>query len=442
MGYLLAKRAAVLVAVLSLVACQVTEEKIELWKGTQNGPKKLAGTLIDSDVPTELRAKAAVALVEIQEWQLFRESFQKMQAADADAVILAVAPILGELSRGEGAGAQEDTLTNIQLNAKDALFVMYDFAGPEARAALEKPLIAWCVEGNYNIRAMSGDYNVKTIVKKIGRPAARALVPLLTIDQIAVKFVAELIREVDDEETRRAASAQIAKSLVDNVKKIQEVHLISASIIGGAPVADALLALATDDDLSDELQRLSLRAFSVALDEGNVSLTGAHVDKLFSMAGSSEYDQYQREETYYVIAQGKREEDVPRIREMLKEKNFFWKAVGLRCLLRMNGKDLLAGALEDLGAAKVGDDGDDVTEVVSRIAAFPDLLPEVRGLLSSGDLFSRAIAVYVLAGIGEKKDAAELGKLAGDGSKLPAGFEHKTLGEAAAAAVKELGKKG
>ena len=27
--------------------CEVNEEKIELWKGTKNGPKKLAGTVID-----------------------------------------------------------------------------------------------------------------------------------------------------------------------------------------------------------------------------------------------------------------------------------------------------------------------------------------------------------------------------------------------------------
>ena len=41
------------VLVFGLLGCEVNEEKIELWKGTQNGPKKLAGTLIDPEI--ELR---------------------------------------------------------------------------------------------------------------------------------------------------------------------------------------------------------------------------------------------------------------------------------------------------------------------------------------------------------------------------------------------------
>ena len=37
-------------ALLIAVGCAVNEEKIELWKGTKNGPKKLAATVIDKEV--------------------------------------------------------------------------------------------------------------------------------------------------------------------------------------------------------------------------------------------------------------------------------------------------------------------------------------------------------------------------------------------------------
>ncbi|MCP4676509.1 MAG: hypothetical protein GY854_13545 [Deltaproteobacteria bacterium] len=423
-------------ALLVLAGCEVTEEKIDLWKGTQNGPKKLASTVVDSDVQMNLRAKAAVALVEINAWDLFRELFKKMEKSDAESVVTAVTPILAKMV--EEGGSKEKPISKLQVDAKDALFIMLDYAGGEGKAAAERALIGWCT-GDYNVRAMAGQYNIRTIVKKIGAPAADGLIPLLNVKAIVIKHVAELIREVKDERVLAKASQQLAADLKANIAGIKEIHLIAAAIIGGGPIGDALLDFATNKDLSDKLQRFSLRAFSESMSKKAITLSSEQVDKLFSMAQDLNFDQYQREETYYVIAQAGRKDDLERFFKLLTEKSSFWRAVGLRCILRIDGEGQLNKALQDI--AKQTTDKSHVDEVIARIKSFPKLLPKVRELLGDSSGFSKGIAVGVLGEMGNKDDLKKLEQLSGK-TRLPKGFGHKTLGEAVKAAVEAIKKRG
>jgi hypothetical protein len=421
-----------------VLGCKVDQEKIDLWKTTENGPKKLAGALIDPDQPMEMRANAAIALVEINNWDLYRESFQKMEKADAQKVIAALAPQLAQISKGESAGQSEKTLSKRQIDAKDGLYLLLDFAGPETRGAVEKPLVAWCVEGNYNIRAMAG-YNVRTIVKKIGAPAALELTKLLNMDQIAIEPVAKLIRDVGDASALAAASKFIAEQLRANVSKIQENHLIAAAVVGGEDVAIALLDLATDKKLDAELQRFALRAYSQSIESGYIKPDKAQMDRLFAMAENPEYDKFQREETYLTLAQAGGKDDVARVAKLLASEEFFWRLVGMRCVLRMDGEGQLAPVLRSKGLAT---DAEELDEVIGWVAKFPKLLPAVRDLLKGDDLFSRAVAVSVLGMKGDKAvDAPLLEGLVTDKTKLPNGFEHATLGEAAKAALASLAQK-
>jgi hypothetical protein len=52
--------------VFALSACEsATSERIEAWKGTQKGPDKIEAALRSGNVPANLRAEAAAALVDI-----------------------------------------------------------------------------------------------------------------------------------------------------------------------------------------------------------------------------------------------------------------------------------------------------------------------------------------------------------------------------------------
>ncbi len=419
--------------------CKVTEEKIEIWKGTQNGPKKLAGTLIDPSIDINLRVKAGVALVEINEWEKFKESFPKMEKSDSETVILALASVLGKLSRGAGVGPQEKSLDKLQIDAKDGLYLMLDYAQSRSKNAVIEPLVAWCVEGNYNIRAMAG-YNVRAVVKKIGEPATNALATLLTTDQIAIEPIAKLIVDVNNKNSNKKASEFLSEQLKSNIKQIGEKHLVAAAIIGGQAIANTLLDLATDKDLSDELQRFALRAYSQSLDNGSIKATPGQMDILFVMAENTEFDKFQREETYLTIAQAGGPKDSDRMAKLLTNDVFFWRLVGLRCLLRMDGKNQLASALN---TKKLARDGEEISEVIIWTSRFPKLVDQIREALKEGNTFAKSVAVYALGVVGSiDKDVPMLERLLDNKTKLPDGFDHKTLGEAARAAINEIKKKG
>ncbi len=238
----------------AFVGCEVTEEKIHLWKGTENGPKKLAGTIINSRVPPDLRARAAVALVEINAWERFRDAFKKMEAVEAASVVDHVVPILARKVQVRGTaleGNRSKTLSKLQVDAKDGLYLLLDYAGETGRREAEDALIAWCTE-DYSIRAMAGQYNTKVIVNKIGSKAAMQLVSLLGVDNAVTEQVAALIRGVNDEKVLAKASAHLARELKKDLHKIGESDLSAAAIIGGVPVVEVLLQVVTGHNFSDE----------------------------------------------------------------------------------------------------------------------------------------------------------------------------------------------
>ena len=376
----------------------------------------------------------------INSWELFREMFKKMEKKDAEAVVEAVVPILEEMIKDAG-NVKGQAISNKQVDAKDGLFIMLDYAGGEGKKAAERVLIDWCVK-DYNHRAMAGQYNIKTIVRKIGPAAAEALIPLLSVDELVIKYVAELIRKVGDEAVLDKASAQLGKNLNENVEKIEEVHLVSAAIIGGEHVGNTLLDLSTNNDVSAGLQRFALRALSESVSKKALLLDDKHVGRLFLMAENRDYDQYQREETYYVIAQAGRQEDIPRLKKLLAEKSSFWRAVGLRCILRIDGEGQLGSVLGELARNRRTKTKDDFEEIIERVSAFPKLLGKVRECLEDKSPFVRAVAVGVLAKLGTKDDLSALKKMAKDATKLPRGIGPKNLAEATKAAIEEIEKRG
>jgi len=259
------------------------------------------------------------------------------------------------------------------------------------------------------------------------------------MDQVAIEPIAKLVRDVGDASALAVASKQIADQLRANVAQIQTSHLIAAAVVGGEDVAGALLDLATEKNLDAELQRFALRAYSQSIETGYIKPDRAQLDRLFAMAENPDYDKRQREETYMTLAQAGGKDDVARVAKLLESEDSFWRLTGMRCVLRMDGEGRLAMVLQSKGLAT---DADNVDAVIGLVAKFPKLLPAVRRVLEGGDPFARAVAVYVLGMKGDKAaDAPVLERLAADKTKLPAGFDHATLGDAAKAALEGLRQK-
>ena len=430
-------------ALVVLAGCAVTEEKIEMWKGTKNGPKKLAAASVNKDVPMEIRAEAVIALSEISDrddeniWDLYIKSLEAMDKMDAAKIVEIAAPILSKKVDTEIKGG----VSKSQVAAKDALFVMFDFASGPGKEAVQQALIKWCTK-DYNIRALAGKYNIRSIIKKLGAPGAEALIPLLSPSEPTIQHVAELIREVGDKAVLKKASTALSAQIEKNISQLQEVHLIAAAVIGGNAIGSLLLKTAGNTELSAELQRYALRAYSEGLTKQSIKPDKAQAAALIAIAENAKQDRNQREEAYYVIAQTGDKSAVPGIRKLLQQKDEYFRAVALRSLLRLDGENLLAEALEDLERSKRVSTEEEVDGIVERVAAFPPLLPKVRGLLGSESAFIAGIAVLVLADMGVKNDKELLASLEKDERNLPKGFKHKKLQDAVKAAMESIAQRG
>ncbi|MDJ0764282.1 MAG: HEAT repeat domain-containing protein [Myxococcota bacterium] len=417
--------------------CDVDEEKIALWKGTVNGPKKLVNTVTDPEIPTDLRAKAGVALIEINAWDLFRDALKKASEQDTPALMEAMVPQLVQMFDRGG----EKAITKSQVDAKDGLFIALDYSADAVRVAAEEALIAWYT-ADYNKRALAGQYNVTVVFKKIGAKAGLGLVPLLDLNQIAIEPIADLIGQLNAPTVVAAASEQLAKALLSNPKEINTPHLTAAATIGGNPIATALITLAADTALHAKGQRFALRALSQGMEERTIAIGEPLVLKLFAIAESSDYDPHHREESYYVIAQAGRVADIQRIRPLLNDKRSFWRAVAFRCILRIDGENQLGDTLREMARLKIPRTQEDVIETIERISSFPKLVQKVRPLINDPEPFVRGIAVGAVGKIGSKDDLNTLKGLASSNVRLPKGFEHQTLGAAARAAIEAIQKRG
>ena len=143
-----------------------------------------------------------------------------------------------------------------------------------------------------------------------------------------------------------------------------------------------------------------------------------------------------------MIAQIGNKDAVPRIRKLLHSRDSFYRAVGLRCLLRMDGEALLADVLQELEKTKKVTTEAEVDGIVERIAAFPPLLPKVRELLKSESTFTVAVAVDVLRDMGVKDDLKLLKPLEKDERNLPKGFKNKKLQDAVKSAMDSIEQRG
>jgi hypothetical protein len=164
----------------------------------------------------------------------------------------------------------------------------------------------------------------------------------------------------------------------------------------------------------------------------------ARMERLFAIGESSEYDKFHREETYLTIAQIGGAADAERVGRLLQDKDFYLRLTGMRCMLRMDGPGQIKRILETKGLAA---SAQEISEVIDWVGKFPDLRGALRQLVGAGTPFARGVAILALGVIGDGSDAETLGQLAGDRTKLPKGFRHGTLGEAARAMAEELKKK-
>jgi len=424
----------VLLICASLLSCEVTPEKIELWKGTQNGPVKIAAALADANAAVDIRAQSAVALVQIGRWQMLDKSFKALSDQDrqkiSDAMIEMLKKNLGDVSRP---GAPKKS----QVDSKDAIMFIYDWLSPEKKTVAETLLNQW-ITGDFNTRFLAGNHSIKKIVHKIGKSSTKALALMIKADLIVLEQVCQLIKEEGDAESKVLASQKLAEILKEKGKDSTDLHFKAASIIGEKPLQEQLLSMASSEDLPESTKRFALRAYSK-------NPNADDVDKLFAIAGNSKNDRFHREESYYAIAELGRKKDLPRLMQLLKSRDPFYRGVGFKVSLKVGGPENLVKILSYIGSSGTKWNWKDLDEfVIDRICRHkPDflapMLDELRKALDHQSAFVRAAAVHVLGRKGNKNDLERLNKMLKDKGKIK-GFSESTVGAAAKKAAAALSK--
>jgi hypothetical protein len=181
----------------------VTADRIEQWKNTEKGPGKLESALKDSAVPTELRARAAIALVDIGRPDPVDDAFAAMPAAERGALIAALIPLYVETLQG-------GTVTKAR-DARDGLFSLRASATPEQQARIDAALLPSVEKDLRAGRVAGGRHSVDKILVAIGPAAGPLLVKLLQDPAVPFPAVADVLAKVGDAAAREQGGAALVK---------------------------------------------------------------------------------------------------------------------------------------------------------------------------------------------------------------------------------------
>lgn len=216
-----------LLFVLVASACAITEADIETWKGTVRGPGRIVAVLSSPRYHDELRVRAGLALVEMEPREgvdgvaELQTAIRDLPEADRTRIIdgMASSPTgLLAMMRGEAAAASatppgpNDPPPPIEVRAKDATFLLLQYASPAVRQQMTDGVVGWFTV-DFNGRSLAGSYSAEQVVRQLGAPACGQLVDAMSarIPQAALVQIALLISQLADDATKARAGQRIVE---------------------------------------------------------------------------------------------------------------------------------------------------------------------------------------------------------------------------------------
>lgn len=447
----------IILSVLSLSAggCEATAEDIERWKGTQRGPAKITSVIVDDRYSNHLRAQAAVALVEIVHWDNFNAAFQKMGEQDRQVVIHAMVPRLRELYERGVAEAAEEGPTENQVLAKDAMIAVYGWAAPEDQVAMQAQLFDW-ITSDFNAHYLPGRDSIATIAEKIGAPAAAALAKVLNPDNaIVLDKITELVARYGDDETKRAASENLAKAGRAMGDKLRPSFWKAAAQVCGEPVRRFTLEFTArrDTKVDVESQQNALICVMTGSTIEGCSPQGCtqreDVDPLLAIAQDEQQDERVRAAAYDVLRDHAPVEYADRFLALVDDPDARYRATGLDIAAHLAGAKIVAPALEKIGASRehwpwMLKNSRTGYEEYGLCNMGLGVLEQAEGIrdaalagLAHANPYVRGGSANMLGVVGTPEDVARLEKLVSDGARLK-GWEPEKVGAQAKQAIERI----
>ncbi len=216
---------------LTLGACRVDSNDIDTWQSTVKGPGKIVSVALTPKYDVVLRAKALVALVEMDREDVdglaeFEQTLRKLNDKDSPQILAETAKRLNSLMQGDDAKPPKDDSgpAALQVRAKDAAFILVPLAPETVRQDLSTSIVQW-LAADFNGRSLAGKFSAEQIIRSLGASAGTQLVAALDLrmPQMALIKLSQLIAQVGDDATK----AQAAKRLVEIEREMESKAFLS-----------------------------------------------------------------------------------------------------------------------------------------------------------------------------------------------------------------------
>ena len=407
--------------------CEVTKEKIDIWKQSDKGAAKLRACVRDDGQTMGIRTECAQALAGMGLVYFLSKDLNEVNASDKKQITVDLAKKLVATMKG----SNPKETNNVKLEAKDALFSIRDMLNAQQRDEIDREVVGWIL-GDYAKRR-EGDHGAEKII----RAATKVAGPLLAaaIDQGGTPplAVAVLINKSGSKEDRDAAAKKLVV-MAKKEKKLSAFTLKALGLVNSVHAMDYLLGLAQKGDL--QTRTFALRALQIT-----PNVRTLKVARTIAADGSlkgKEEKLIVREEAFNLLALIKDDKALDILLGFLEDadKDIRYTAMH-RIIVGFKVKGL-PKLLERLSISYTYERSDLADLVVSYITDLgAKALPPTQAGLNSKNWMARLVCIQVLAKIGTKKDLGALAKLVNDTTKIK-GWDKATIGSEAKAAANKI----
>jgi HEAT repeat protein len=400
-------------------------------------------------------------------------------------------PELKKLMKGGDSAQQDDPNAGpppLQVRGKDAAYLLIQHAQGKPRQELTEAVVGWYVQ-DFNGRSLAGNYSAEQVVRYLGAPAAKLLVDALNshMPQVTLVKIAELIGQLGDAETKKAAGKRLveiekemeSKKFLDwlsnrirkeleaqSDEEVDDDRVKAAAVLnrekfineGALPamkhladqkvVADRLVSIASDKKMkipevnkkkAEELRTARRKRALLAL-EGNV--TEKHLDEMLTLALSEDNPTAVRDEAFDRIGDIGSKRAIPKLWPLVsgEEQRLRWRAGEL--VLAIGGNDIVSEFFSKLP------EGGDVKYAPEELEGYAQRMSQmnppptdiVRRQLRSGSWWDQVIALRFFERKGSEDDISRMKRLTRSEStpKGPGWEEGATVGKVAKEAIDGL----
>ena len=410
---------AVVVALgLAALACDSpTSDRIERWKGTEKGPDRIEAALASASVPTNLRAEAAAALVDIGRPEKVDSLMATLAAGERWEILKTLVEIyIKGMSSPKVPKARD---------ARDGLFSVRQYAPPEERNRIDTVLLASIEKDLVDGRFAGGRHSLDKMLSAIGGASGPMLVRLLGDPKTPYRGLAELLVKVGDQAARDQGGAALVGRITGGGAVPNDMW-ISLGLVGGK---------AATEFLSHKLRKGSVEEAVAAAKALQQSRFPSVLPLALTIASDPKANKELRGEAFGVVEKiGGPEALAGLVRIIAQDKNDIVRYRAHEAALEAGKAEAILPALQAFSpklSFKREDVVDFLVKDISKVGA--QAKPQVLAALASASPLARMTAVLALEAplpsnpkghLGGPEDAAALLKLAGDKGTLkgfPAG---------------------